>query len=146
MKTLKSECERNWSQAKVIADGYVGPSALDVALGPYGDWRVAEGELYLEDGRVGVLSSGHTEGHEWEAIDPIGHLYDHVKLIIPPEEKKDATPLVLQMTKLELAEAQARADRYKKALRDIAGMGWPSLMMRDRVTLLRKIAREALDE
>jgi hypothetical protein len=161
MKTLRDEWKR------LVIDPLWTHLFTNSFFREYGSYRVVEGVLCKgADRRIGIRSYGQSHGHDWVAIDPIGTLGDHVKLLLPPEEKKK-TPRVELLARLCEAEgdlvetdcklrcAAARADKYKKALREIAekvGMepeGGPARFREGRQTMgawLGSIAKEALDE
>ena len=129
MKTLRDEWRR-------MTDAMWQHLFTNPFFRKYGDYRVVEGELSVRkrlDRRSLVVlqnSSGYVD---------IGACGDTKTLILPPEEKEVRTA--------EEARRQLlRADRFEKALREIAGATWPMVTVREGVKLLRKIAREALDE
>ena len=116
-------------------------SGVDAALGEYGSYRVVEGVLTLGtalDTRESRLPPVVLFGGL-----PVGRLGDTVKLILPPEEKKPLGAKVAIDTAMALVrEHAARADRYEKALVEIAaerteGSGFAFWMKRR--------AKEALD-
>ena len=117
----------------------------------YGSYRVVEGELYEEAGRIGIRRYGiTTEGHDRVAIDPIGYVGDNVKLILPPEKKAEPAAPILELTK-KLGRERVRADRYEKALREIARRVWKAQDIGAEAWVMgfktaSRIASEALDE
>lgn len=110
-------------------------------LQEYGSWRVAEGEM-VSKGDVWV---NVVQGDGSKLPVAIGRRGAHVKLIIPPEEK-EGTVIALTRAGADrlIAEAQARADRYKKALREI--LAFPGDEPCEVASARWRIAREALDE
>ena len=126
-------------------------------LNEYGDYRVVEGRLTTKCGhrkggntRIVIVGKGVGASECWTEV---GYTGDIVTLILPPEEKE----LSLDGAREQILEAQLeatrgrefqerdRADRYEKALREIAdpdmhGFSWEIARGR------RRIAREALDE
>ena len=110
MKTLTSERLR------------LAPEVIDTRearfWNEYGSYRVVEG----------VLCVGASEGSVWIRENPqdtpnfhVGERGDHVKLILPPEEKEgDSLNRKLLQAQSDKRDAQHRADRYEKALRHIA--------------------------
>ena len=145
MKTLRDECERNWNNAKVVADGYAGPSALEVALGEYGSYRVVEGQLryYLSTGQVYVVTDEYVEPHDKGVCIGNARKGDNVKLLLPPEEKELLAAGTWTVPTAKWKAERARADRYEKALRDIVDVRTEPLGVAQE---MKRKAREALDE
>ena len=142
MRTLRDEWKR------LLGDDYIcGWPATFFA--EYGSYRVVEGELHLgtsgyDEGFVHI----HPEGGPFRPASAtrIGKPFDIVKLLLPPEEKEgDSLNRKLLQAQSDKRDAQHRADRYEKALREIAVKpegyaytGMPHLMA--------ELAKEALDD
>jgi hypothetical protein len=125
------------------------------ALRKYGSYRVVEGVLYYRSPDPQPIAHGanmvfvRTDGGDVD-ISPLSNT---VKLLLPPEEKEDGAADLRR--KLSQCHAQARdiaadctehrhrADKYEKALREIAGVAGETTALR---RTLARIAREALDE
>ena len=154
VKTLRDEWFEGRTSVGTMAQRYVNERFLD----RYGDYRVVEGRLTTKCGhrkggntRIVIVGKGVGASECWTEV---GYTGDIVTLILPPEEKE----LSLDGAREQILEAQLeatrgrefqerdRADRYEKALREIAAARWPQLVYRDTIELHRKLAREALDE
>ena len=117
---------------------------LDAVLDPYGDYRVVEGVLEQMGARVGVKYGRQVEGHDCVMIDPIGRIGDHVKLILPPEEKKEAGAELNAKAMYEAYKlAAGQRDRYEQALMDIADVRTEPLGV---AREMKRKAKEALDD
>ena len=135
MKTLRDEVLR--IEQGVYDEGIGRPWPMEF-FRRYGDWRVAEGEWETQIfGNRTCVRLRHDNG-----ILALGYVGDHARMFLPPEEK-EGTVIALTRAGADrlVAEAQARADRYKKALREIEGHPAIAAYM-----VLRDIARRALDE
>lgn len=142
MKTLRDE----WNKEGYTNLG-LGRRACSF-IDEYGDWRVVEGVLVADECegpyRIRLRFSG---GHG--GFVEVGQCGDRVKLILPPEKKRD---IERELSDLE-AEAhrcRARAVRYERALREIVSAGSPfEAPGRDDACALAAerfaIAREALE-
>jgi len=151
MSTLRDEyrkrrdeimCFHSTSDARMYAEG------AEAALAEYGSYRIVEGVLEEahwyrgpHEGRLVVL---HTTGEEPSYI-LLGPMGDNVKLLLPPEKKEDESlNRRLLAAQSDKRDAQHKADKYEKALREIdrvwKSVQWPSL------SRVKRIAREALDE
>ena len=119
----------------------------------YGDWQVARGELCIATNRRGPL--GGPLSQEWQEVTvwdgeeytSLGVVGGHVELIKPPlEEDGDETSSLrrqLLQTASDKRDAQHRADKYEKALRDIADVRTELLGV---AREMKRKAKEALDE
>jgi hypothetical protein len=152
MKTLRDEWKRLYPHEPQRPEVCKHWPVAERFLDEYGSYRVVEGVLVLTaSGSLVAVEVGDEDLHY--DVD-LGAPGDHVKLLLPPEEKEE----MLDGAREQILEAQLnatrgrefaerdRADKYKKALREIGGTSWPMLAAQDGVRLLRKIAREALDE
>lgn len=101
----------------------------------YGNWQVVEGLLRVEwsraMGKTRVWLQSGSGPLASQKVVHVGYTGDHVKLIVPPEEKmlEGARERILEAQLVatrgrEFAERD-RADKYEKALREIAGPGKP---------------------
>ena len=93
----------------------------------YGDWRVVEGVLVGKKYGDGVwVNDQRNDG----VVVPrrVGEVGQRVKLILPPEEKVECDEWIRRSAYDEICKAMAhkhaRADRYEKALREIATREW----------------------
>lgn len=145
MRTLDDErratlCDAARSNPPVLRHCEYWHGVVD-ALGPYAEWRVVEGELRAfpnVNGLVDIMIIDNVGGGISRARH-LGAVGDHVKIIIPPEEPK-SDPLEDQMRERigvleqslagakrncklawsDAGAADARADKYERALREIA--------------------------
>ena len=127
MRTLRDEALRI---------GYHYKPGYGTFMDEYGSYRVVEGLLNVTNAKAVAICTLDQQLH-------VGWHGDHVKLILPPEEKKPLGAKVAIDTAMALVrEHAARADRYEKALVEIAaerteGSGFAFWMKRR--------AKEALD-
>ena len=119
MKTLRDK----WFEASYTDVGKRACSFLD----EYGDWRVVEGVLTTKHRGV-VLVENPDDDAGCKGWHTLGALGDRVKLILPPEEKVECDEWIRRSAYDEICKAMAhkhaRADRYEKALREIATREW----------------------
>ena len=117
MRTLRDE------RSMLAQD--TGSDMLDVSAfwKEYGSYRVVEGVLVLASpgNLVVALEVDDTNPHPDVKLGMLGN---HVKLLLPPEEKKPLGAKVAIDTAMALVrEHAARADRYEKVLREMAEHG-----------------------
>ena len=151
MRTLIDEYRKRRDATRVfhsVSDANMYHEGAEAALAEYGSWRVVEGELVEATNRRGPL--GGPPSLEWREVSiwdgeeytNIGAIGDNVKLILPPEEKKEE-PVAKAMLRVMAAEERARrrANKFEQALREIEGHGAIASYV-----VIRDIAREALDD
>ena len=145
MKTLRDEWK--W----LLGDDYFcGWPATFFA--EYGSYRVVEGVLHAGSKDDDGYGRGRPHIHPVDGpfnestATFIGREGAHVKLLLPPEEKEgDSLNRKLLQAQSDKRDAQHRADRYEKALREIVVA--ESMTDWERAaTRRRRIAREALDD
>ena len=154
MKTLRDEwcaCGRGQYPLTTVRENF---------LRKYGDYRVVEGELYVSCPVIG--------GHRQVGVRPsrrgggtlIGSVGDRVKLILPPEEKglsldgarEQILEAQLEATRGREFQERDRADRYEKALREIAERDEEAMPLSTEYQLTKMLcavatlARGALDD
>ena len=125
-------------------------------LNEYGDYRVVEGRLTTKCGhrkggntRIVIVGKGVGASECWTEV---GYTGDIVTLILPPEEKEPADKVMLRLmaAKEEALQREAierlRADRYEKALRQIARPAVEDRNVYSAYHRRTRIAREALDD
>lgn len=140
MKTLKTECVRidqeEYGDGEAVFWGEFWET--------YGNWQVVKGELAPSPGM-------RFPDEVWVGGRKIGELGDYVKLIVPPEgmlplgAKVDYLEAQLGLQEQREEGLQVIADRYEKALREIAEPESQSDWERV-ATRRRRRAQEALDD
>ena len=149
MRTLRDSVGRGtviMGPSRKVAEQYqaIYRQGVADALCEYGSYRVVEGVLVLASpgNLVVALEVDDTNPHRDVKLGILGN---HVKLLLPPEEKKPLGAKVAIDTAMALVrEHAARADRYEKALREIARRN-DYVRIVDKTIVLRRIAEEALD-
>ena len=150
VKTLRDEWFEGRTSVGTMAQRYVNERFLD----RYGDYRVVEGSWH-----VGASGNLYIKEPEKEP-SLVARRLTRVKLILPPEEKE----LSLDGAREQILEAQLeatrgrefqerdRADRYEKALREIAERDEEAMPLSTEYQLTKMLcavatlAREALDD
>ena len=142
VKTLRDEWFEGRTSVGTMAQRYVNERFLD----RYGDYRVVEGSWH-----VGASGNLYIKEPEKEP-SLVARRLTRVKLILPPEEKEPADKVMLRLmaAKEEALQREAierlRADRYEKALRQIARPAVEDRNVYSAYHRRTRIAREALDD